>query len=109
MFGAEVYKVAKMILTISIQGDLEPQAPSHMLSLPQFSLPPLMSQEQDESITTDSRASICVVVKNKDSLQALQQCKHKVMLEDYVTQIFARKGLQIKILKAKSQVEIREM
>ena len=50
----------------------------------------LMGQEQDEIIATDSQASICMVAKYMDSPQTLQQCKHKVMLEDIVAQLLAR-------------------
>ena len=44
----------------------------------------LMGQGQDEIIATDSQASICMIANYMDSPQTLQQCKHKVMLEDVV-------------------------
>ena len=69
----------------------------------------LMGQGQDEIIATDSQASICMIAKYMDSPQILQQCKHKVMLEDLLAQLFARarKGLQIRILKVKPHIGIQ--
>ena len=49
----------------------------------------LMGQGQDEIIATDSQASICMIAKYMDSPRTLQQCKHKVMLEDIVAQLLA--------------------
>ena len=49
----------------------------------------LMGQVQDKIITTDSQASICMIARFMDSPQTLQQCKHKVMLEDIVAQLLA--------------------
>ena len=71
----------------------------------------LMAQGQDEIIATDSQASMCMIAKNMDSPQTLQQCKHKVMLEDIVTLLLARarKGLRTRILKGGSPIsEFRE-
>ena len=69
----------------------------------------LMGQGRDEIIATDSQASISMIAKYMDSPQILQQCKHKVMLEDIVAQLLAgaRKGLQTRILKVKSHIGIR--
>ena len=47
-----------------------------------------MGQEQDK---TDSQANICMIAKYRDSLQNLQQCKQRVMLEDLVAPAGARK------------------
>ena len=54
-----------------------------------------MGQDQDEIIATDSQASICMIAKIMLSLQSLQRCKHRVMLEDIAARLlaFARKGL----------------
>ena len=50
-----------------------------------------------------------MIAKYMDSPQTLQQCKHKVMLEDIVVQLLARarKGLQTRILKVKSHIGIQ--
>ena len=73
-----------------------------------------MGQRQDEIIANDSQASICMIAKYMDSPQTLQQCKHKVMLEDIVAKLLARarKGLQTRILqtrilKVKSHIGIQ--
>ena len=51
-----------------------------------------------------------MIAKYMDSPQTLQQCKHKVMLKDIVTQLLARarKSLQTRILKVKSHLGIKE-
>ena len=68
-----------------------------------------MGQGQDEIFATDSQASICMIAQYMDSPLNLQQCKHKVMLEDTVVHILARarKGLQNIILKVKSHIGIQ--
>ena len=67
-----------------------------------------IGQAQGEIIATDSQASICMIARYMDSPQTLQQCKHRVMLEDIVAQLLsrARKGLEIRTLKAKSYIGI---
>ena len=44
-----------------------------------------------------------------ETLQTLQQCKHKVMLENIVAQLLARarKDLRTRILKVKSHIGIQ--
>ena len=44
----------------------------------------LKDQEQDEMVANGSQAGICMIAKYMDSPQILQQCKHKVMLEEIV-------------------------
>ena len=68
-----------------------------------------MGQGQDETIATNSQASICMIAKYIDSPQTLQQCKHKVMLEDIIAQLLARtrKGLQSRVMKVKSHIGIQ--
>ena len=58
----------------------------------------LLGQEQD---ATDSQASNCTIAKYMDSPQDLQQCEHKVTLEDIVA---LKESLQTRIQKKESHI-----
>ena len=68
-----------------------------------------MGQGQDENVATDSQASICMIAMYMDSPHILQQCKHKVTLEEIVAQTLAqaRKGLQTRILRVNFHIGIQ--
>ena len=102
-----VYKATR-----GISHSINPRGPSATNTITRIELAaiasalPLMGQGQDEIIAANSQASICMIAKYMDSAQTLQQCIHKVMLEDIVAQLLAqaRKGLQTIILKVKSNI-----